>query len=115
MGTNPTAEEPYLDGCTELQAMQLLALDVASAEHAITWCVKPPLNQNQFDCLVDFTFNLGTGSLLHSTLLQVLNADNYSAVPAELARWTYAGGKQSPDLIRRRQAEADLWNASVAS
>jgi lysozyme len=55
---------------TEEQAVSLLKLDIDSAVSAVNHFVKVPLNQNQFDALVDFTFNLGAGALAHSSLLR---------------------------------------------
>lgn len=112
-GTNLIAEEPYANGITQEQNDSLLSLDMSVAEHEINWCVKVPLNQNQFDCICDFVFNEGTGNLLHSTLLQVLNAGQYTAVPDQLRRWIYGKGVTLPGLVVRRKAEVDLWNTPV--
>jgi lysozyme len=51
------------------------------------------LSQGQFDALVSFTYNEGTGRPQSSTLLKVLNAGDYAAVPAELMEWVFGGGK----------------------
>lgn len=110
-GTDPVAEEPYVNGVTEQQVNELLMHDVSGAEDAVNSYVEVTLNQNQFTALVDFCFNLGGGALLHSTLLQVLNAGNISLVPTQLKRWVYADGKVSEDLIGRRAAEVALWNS----
>ena len=60
--------------------------------------------------MVSFTFNLGAGNLAVSTLLKVLNGGKYEAVPNQLRRWVNAGGKRLEGLVRRREAEAELWN-----
>ena len=67
------------------------------------------LNQNQFDALVSWVYNLGPANLQASTLLKVLNAGDYAGVPAQIMRWNKAGGKVLEGLTRRRQAEADLF------
>lgn len=110
-GTNPVAEEPYWNGCTMEQAIELLNHDLANTENAINDYVDVPLTQNQFDALVDFCFELGAARLLHSTLLQVLNAGNYASVPSQLERWIYTGGSPSNGLQRRRGEEIQLWNS----
>ncbi len=112
-GTNPVAEEPYVGGCTDIQANELLMHDVAQAEEAVNSYVTVPLTQGQFNALVDFCFNEGSGRLMHSTLLELLNHGLYDAVPAQLQRWVYSGGEKSTDLIRRRAQEEDLWNKTV--
>lgn len=94
---------------TNAQAMKILAQDLVQFEDGVDAAVKVPLTQNQFDALVSFAFNVGLGALQKSTLLRKLNAGQYGAVPAELMKWTKAGGKELPGLIRRRRAEAALW------
>lgn len=97
---------------TRAQAEDLLRSDVSSAEAAVNKAVKVSLNQNQFDALVSFVFNLGEGNFRKSTLLKKLNNGNYAEVPSELLRWVNAGGKPLPGLVRRRKAEATLFEAA---
>ncbi len=96
-------------GITKQQALALLQTDCAGAAAAVSSCVKVPLNQQQFDALVSFTFNLGAGNLQQSTLLKKLNAGDYDAVPSELARWVHAGKNVLPGLVTRRAAEGTLF------
>ncbi len=103
----------YAGGLTDQQALDLLAQDVKPAEKAVNNGVKVPLNQNQFDALVSFTFNVGVGAFQSSTLLKVLNQQQYDEVPAQLRRWTRAGGQVVQGLVNRRQNEINLWNAPV--
>jgi peptidoglycan hydrolase-like protein with peptidoglycan-binding domain len=87
----------------------LLRADAARAARAVTRLVRVPLDQNQFDALVSFTFNVGEGALRDSTLLRELNAGRYDAVPRELNRWTRAGGQVLAGLVRRRAAEGAMF------
>ena len=57
-----------------------------------------------------FCFNVGTGNFNRSSLLRLLNAKNYAAVPVELKKWNKVGGKVLPGLVKRRSAEAELWD-----
>lgn len=104
----PPAVKPGME-ITNAQAMKILANDLVKFENGVDSLVKVPLKQNQFDALVSFAFNVGLGALGKSTLLKKLNAGQYDAVPAELMKWTKAGGKELPGLVRRRRAEAALW------
>jgi lysozyme len=106
-----TAGESYPNGITEEQATALLRADVAWAECSVSTKVKVALTQGQFDALVDFTYNLGCGTLQRSTLLSLLNAERYTAVPSELAKYDRVGGAVSAGLAKRREAEAKLWGA----
>ena len=67
------------------------------------------LNQNQFDALVSWTYNLGPANLKKSTLLKVLNNGNFHEVPTQIKRWNKANGKVLQGLVRRREAEALLF------
>ncbi|MGA2903727.1 MAG: lysozyme [Candidatus Korobacteraceae bacterium] len=94
---------------TQDQANALLVQDVASAVASVNRMVTVPLTQNQFDALVDFVFNLGSGNLASSTLLRELNAGNSAAAAAQFVVWVYAGGVVSQGLLKRRQAEQALF------
>jgi lysozyme len=68
------------------------------------------LKQNQFDALVSFAFNLGTGALAKSTLFKKVKLNpNDPTIEIEFNKWVNAGGKKLPGLIRRRKAEAKLY------
>ena len=97
------------DTCTREQALAWLRDDLADAEAAISSLVKVPLNQNQFDALVSFTYNLGRGNLASSTLLRLLNAGNYVDVGAQFLRWNRGPHGPMPGLTRRRAAERALF------
>ena len=68
-----------------------------------------PLNQNQFDALVAWTYNLGPTNLNNSTMIRVLNENKLDEVPTQMRRWNKAGGKVLPGLERRRLAESLLF------
>ena len=88
---------------------KLLAEDVAEFEEYVNKLVKVPLTQNQFDALVAWTFNLGPTNLKESTMLRKLNYGDYESVPEEMKRWNKAGGEVLNGLVRRREAEAELF------
>lgn len=70
------------------------------------------LNQNQFDALVSLFFNVGTGHL--PKFLPDLKADPDSAsVPERMLKYVYAGGKVLSGLVRRREAEVQLYKKKV--
>ena len=90
-------------------AHEILRSDLERFERGVTRLVKVDLEQNQFDVLVSFAFNCGLGNLKKSTLLKRVNAKRFEDVPAELMKWTRGGGKVLPGLVRRRRAEAEMW------
>lgn len=91
--------------CSQEQAEKWLQEDIASAEAAVNTYVHVPLTQGEFDALTDFVFNLGSGSLLHSTLLTLLNKGDREGAAKEFEKWDHAGGKVVAGLLRRRQEE----------
>jgi lysozyme len=102
-------EKLFQNGITKEQAYELLAKDVKEAENAIIKYVRVPLTQNQFDALVSFVYNVGSGNFQKSTLLKELNAKNYAKAADEFLKWTKAGGKEYKGLVRRRQKERELF------
>lgn len=91
------------------KAEQLLSDDLKEFEAAVNReC--PGINQNQFDALVSFTFNCGTGNFLKSTLLKCVKANPANLnIRREFERWNKSGGMVLAGLMRRRRAEADLY------
>ncbi len=101
----------YSQGLTDQQVMDLLAQDLVRFEQVVQNEVRVELNQNQFDALVSFSFNVGTQAFKSSTLLRVLNDGQYDEVPNQLRRWVKADGKTIQGLVNRRENEINLWNS----
>lgn len=106
--------ESFPNGITEQQAVDILATDVRESELAVHRLVRVPLAQGQFDALVDFCFNLGSGRLAASTLLADLNTGRYSAAAEQLLLWDHAGDRECAALRARREAEFHLWHQHPA-
>ncbi|GAC1439047.1 MAG: hypothetical protein NVS1B11_36700 [Terriglobales bacterium] len=85
----------------------VLRAELADATVSVLKHVERDLKQNQFDALLDFTFNCGEGSLMRSTLLKFLNAGNLAGTASEFERWVHVKSHAEPvrDLIVRRKAE----------
>jgi lysozyme len=99
------------NGITRTRAYELLKSDAARYERAVNQLVTVPLSQNQFDALVSFTFNLGSGTLARSDLLQKLNLRMYDQVPSEIGEYTKVNGVFTDGLDRRRKAEIALFTS----
>lgn len=114
IGFGHTGKELKLGDVVTLErANQILKHDLEWAEGVVNRLVKVGLTQNQFDALVSLVFNIGEGNFASSSLLKILNAGDHDAVPAQIMRWNKITVKKkkvvAPGLVRRRQAEADLW------
>jgi lysozyme len=103
----------YDVGLSDQQVLDLLSQDVNPAVQLVTNKVTVGLNQNQFDALTSFTFNVGGAAFTGSTLLKLLNQGQYDEVPAQLRRWNKTGGKVIQGLINRRENEIKLWNGMI--
>jgi len=110
-GRHVTMQDPPI---TQGYADGMLQGTVNQVAEAVSAMVHVPLNQNQFDSLVDFAYNAGTGALHGSTALRLINANpNDPAIRKALAMWNKVtiDGKLvvSDNLTKRRAREADLY------
>lgn len=101
--------EDFSAGIDEARAVELLRGDVQASERAVRRLINVTLNQNQFDALVSFTFNLGAGALQRSTLRQKLNRGEYHQAAPEFNKWVFANGRKLRGLQLRRKAEVELF------
>lgn len=87
--------------------------DTSWVQRVVGNLVKVSLNQNQFDALVDFVYNLGSGTFENSHLLQSLNRGDYASVPINLKQYIHAKGQVVPALVIRRNREAELFERAL--
>lgn len=92
---------------TREQCEELLYKDLAKHADALQ-CIKAPMTDGQKAAFLSFSFNVGSQAFCGSTLARKANADDMLGACAELSRWTLAGGKQLPGLVKRRAAERQL-------
>lgn len=109
---NEVFNEPLSDS----QVNTLFDKDLLRFEKAVSNLIKVPLNQNQFDAIVSFLFNLGENSLLDTETLKALNVEkNYTKFANMLLKWDKVvntkTGKFEPleGLTKRRKAESSLF------
>lgn len=94
---------------TQEQADSLLKGDLLPAEKYVD-SLGVCKTQGQFDALVDFVFNLGSGALRKSSLLKFIKQGQKDfIIQSEFGKWIYAGGKKQEGLIKRREWEAKRW------
>ena len=94
---------------THEEAKALLTIDLQKAARSVLRLCLVPLTEGRFSALIDFTFNLGAGNLQASTLLRMVNRGDYESAVDEFHKWVYAGGVKLPGLVRRRAAEAEIF------
>lgn len=71
--------------------------------------LKLEINENQFAALVSFAYNVGPVALGKSTLLKLVNESKFDLAAQEFMKWTKAQGKELPGLVKRREAERQLF------
>lgn len=105
-----TFKEPLLPQAAD----DLLRRDLSPKADTVNKVINRPLYEGQFNALVSFTYNVGSGNLLRSTLLKKVNAKDDKQVPPEFIKWATADGHYLPGLAVRRQTEARIYEqASV--
>ena len=95
---------------TEQKAVEMLRQSLEKFEQYVDSYTTDSITQNQFDALVSFCYNLGPANLKSSTLLKKVNANqNDPTIKDEFLKWTKAGGRKLAGLVKRREAEAELY------
>ena len=94
---------------TTPKAIELLRNRLTHCEQAINRLVTVPLNQNEFDALVSFSFNVGLGNLQRSSIRMKVNRQDFEGAAEGFLDWTKAGGKVLKGLVNRRNDEKALF------
>lgn len=92
------------------KSRELLSADLSKFESAISRLVKVPLKQYEFDALVSLVFNIGETNFARSTLLKMLNANDFKGAAEQFLVWKNAGGRPVQGLLNRRKREKDMFN-----
>jgi len=109
IGYGHTKDVQLGDEWSQSHAEYMLEVELEEFCDYVNKYVKVKLEQYQFDALVAWVYNLGAGNFKESTLLKVLNQGDYDDVPHQIKRWNKAGGRVLQGLVRRREAEALLF------
>lgn len=96
------------------ECRQLLEADLQIALKAVDRCV-PGQPEAARAAFTSFAFNVGATRFCSSTLAKKARAGDLAGACRELDRWTYAGGRELPGLVRRRAAERQLCEQSLAA
>ncbi len=94
---------------TDEEVWRLFVADLKACEAVVEKHVKVALQQHEYDALVSFVFNVGSGNFSKSTLLKLVNQNKKIEAVGQFARWRMSAGKVSNGLIRRRSDEAKMF------
>ena len=109
MGNGKVKPKDWNRRRTDDEVNQLLRNDIKRFENGVESLITVELNQNQFDALVCFAFNVGLGNLQASTLRRKLNRSDYEGAANEFPKWRKAGGRVLKGLVKRRDDERILF------
>jgi lysozyme len=106
-GNKISLTDPHI---TEVKALEYLIFDMKAFERNVDAYCRDDINQNQFDALVSFCYNVGPNALKSSTLLKKVNINpSDPTIANEFAKWNKGGGRVLKGLIRRRKEEYELY------
>lgn len=94
---------------TQEEAERLLKNHVAGVEATIRGSVQVPLNQNQYNALVSFVYNVGGPAFQRSDVLKKLNAGDYQGAADAMLAHNTSEGEVHSGLVERRQRERALF------
>lgn len=97
------------DTCTRGQAELWLKNDCQWVDACLDKYVKVKINQNQFDALASFIYNVGETAFVKSTMLVYINKSQFSAAASQFDRWVFVNGEKEKGLANRRAKEKELF------
>jgi lysozyme len=101
------------DKITVPQALNRALVDVQKFEGAMKKCVKVPLHQYEYDAYLSLTYNIGEGAFCRSTLVRLLNQQDYNGACKQILRWDNFKGKPLRGLTIRREKEYAMCMGAV--
>jgi lysozyme len=113
VGHTSAAGDPHVTPglvITRAQVDEILSRDLRQYEDAVSASVRVPLTQGQFDALVSFCFNIGTGGFRKSTVVKRLNSGDYKGAAAAMMMWN-----KPPEIIGRRDSERKQFLAATGT
>ncbi|MEM4134315.1 MAG: lysozyme [Candidatus Micrarchaeia archaeon] len=94
---------------TKEQAEEMLLKTLKNIEFVINSLIEVDIHDYMLDALISFSYNCGIYAFRASTLRRLINQGELYQASEQFTRWVYAGGKKLNGLVRRRQAEKELY------
>jgi lysozyme len=98
---------------TPEECRDMLAGDLVAHAQGVQDCVTEPMSDGEVAAYTSFAFNVGVEAFCASTAARKLNAGDHRGACAELSRWTRAGGRELPGLVKRRAAERRICEEEI--
>lgn len=97
------------DSCTKSEAELWLKNDCVWVDACLDKNIKVKINQNQFDALSSFVYNIGETAFVKSTMLTLINQNSLTSAASQFDRWVFDNGKRIQGLVNRRAKERKLF------
>ena len=95
---------------TKQYAFEIFKIVADDFAKKVSKLITYPLNQNQFNSIVSFSYNCGINSFKNSTLRKKLNFNAFDlTIKDEFLKWNKAGGKEIKGLTKRRELESEIY------
>ena len=101
------------DVCTQSAAEQWLKNDSKWVDACLDKHIKTNVNQNQFDALASFVYNIGETAFIKSTMLTLINQNSMISAASQFDRWVFDNGKRIQGLVNRRAKERKLFEKAL--
>ena len=111
LSRKPWIDLEQFESITEVAGLDYLIKDMNKSLASVLRLIEFPLEDCQYAALVDFAFNCGSGNLQASTLRRVINRGELNEAPKQFRRWVHARGVKLAGLVRRREAEVEMWES----
>lgn len=105
IGFGTTENVKLGDKIDAVTALKRAVSDVNKFEGALKQCVKVPLHQREYDAYISLSYNIGASAFCSSTLVRLLNQEQYEEACKQILRWDKFKGQPLRGLTIRRQAE----------
>lgn len=109
IGYGETRDVKEGDAITKIEAEAMLLKRCSEIERRILRLLNVQLTSTEMAALISFAYNVGIGNLEKSTLLRLINQNNFTQAAEQFGKWINAGGNPLPGLIKRREAEKQLF------
>lgn len=93
------------------QAQARLSSDLHKFEAGVLKLLSAETSDNEFSAMVCLAYNIGLGSFGKSSVLKLHNQKDRKGAGDSFLKWTKAGGRELPGLVRRREAERSLYTS----
>ena len=107
-GTKVTLQDKPI---TQAEAELMLVRSLSTQYLPAVLKASPTLvaNSNALGAILSFTYNLGVSRYRASTLRKRLDAADWQGAREQIVKWTRAGGRVLPGLVKRREAERAMF------